>query len=188
MEKCTQTALEKATQRLFEKYGGGQHPRAQHPEYTLNTAKFMLETIVRATQNLSERYGGNWGQHPKHRLQTWHHEAMNGDTELGYWYWVLMRIVAAPLEIQECIEKEMQLDFAFFAEHGINGMCFAEVLLEEDADHPPDIRYTGEHFYFTRDNWYFQLVQDATRSGYWAWAQIETEWYEGEYEYDEYVD
>lgn len=39
---------------------------------------------------LSERFGGIWGEHPDWPARDWAREALDGDTRLGYWEWVLV--------------------------------------------------------------------------------------------------
>jgi hypothetical protein len=35
---------------------------------------------------------GTWGEHPDCRLSDWKYEVANGDTRLGYWEWVVVRL------------------------------------------------------------------------------------------------
>jgi hypothetical protein len=34
---------------------------------------------------------GPWGEHPRHPVDHWKYEVINGDTRLGYWAWVAAR-------------------------------------------------------------------------------------------------
>lgn len=44
------------------------------------------------TASLIAEYGGDrgsWGEHPKHPREDWRYDVVNGDTNAGYWDWVL---------------------------------------------------------------------------------------------------
>lgn len=43
---------------------------------------------------LMEAHGGAWSEHPHNPVRDWQYEAANGDTRLGYWDWVVAKLIA----------------------------------------------------------------------------------------------
>jgi hypothetical protein len=39
-----------------------------------------------------KHWGGHWGEHPEFPVENWQEDVVNGDTRLGYWSWVEVKI------------------------------------------------------------------------------------------------
>jgi len=44
---------------------------------------------------LADKHGGTWGAHPDYPVENWTYEIGYGDTRLGYWEWVDVKLQAA---------------------------------------------------------------------------------------------
>jgi hypothetical protein len=42
--------------------------------------------------SIESLYGGHWGEHPAFPPSDWAHEALSGETRLGYWDWVQLQL------------------------------------------------------------------------------------------------
>lgn len=69
-----------------------------HSEYQIghiNLAPNTPETELSAKQ-LADFYGtpNSWGEHPRYPRRDWQHEVGEGDTQIGYWDWVVHALEA----------------------------------------------------------------------------------------------
>lgn len=58
---------------------------------TLYAVLQTTERDISVAEEFSEKYG-YWSEHPEHPRSGWIFDAVNEDTQLGYWEWVADRI------------------------------------------------------------------------------------------------
>ena len=52
--------------------------------------------------SIESLYGGHWGEHPAFPPNDWAHEALSGETRLGYWDWVQQQVLLAAIDEESC--------------------------------------------------------------------------------------
>lgn len=77
----------------LEAHNGGIDARVYECGTELDSCS--LEWAPDPIHALADKYGGTWGQHPNYPLEDWTYEVGNGDTRLGYWEWVDVKLQAA---------------------------------------------------------------------------------------------
>lgn len=55
----------------------------------------MVGQFHEQAEALANKYGGYWSEHPDYPLSNWIQEVRDGDTRLGYWPWVLSKLIDA---------------------------------------------------------------------------------------------
>ena len=110
----------------------------------------------------------------RYPITDWKNEVANNGTNLGYWDWVLHKLVSAGASARE-IKKARLL-----STDEIPRRC-------ERTTSPYD-NVWGEHATHTRKDWGDSVISLGSQSGYWAWVatQIDEALEEGELSEEEF--
>lgn len=133
----------------------------------------MKMNLFDAIRRLYGQYGGRrgpWGQHPEYMLDMWQTLVGVGDTQLGYWPWVVLHILIETPETHYCLERELQLALPEPDLLALEVDEDEEATLD-DAGYPKtEDGYAGEHDEYPLWHWVEDVENDDTRRGYWSWV------------------
>lgn len=148
----------------------------------------MKVDIDYAVYRLYKQYGGRkrrWGEHPEYVLHIWQTEAERGHTKLGYWPWVVSKILTEEPEVDDCVEREIQLTVFPTDSLALQvNTSEAEILAKAGIV----VRMNGvtdDHDEYTVEEWLDYVLCDMTRRGYLSWLAARLKGDNGESGYEE---